>query len=215
MFELSLHILDILENSLRAGADRIEISILESTERDLLEIIVVDDGEGMEKELEEKALDPFTTTKKKRKQVGLGLPLFKALAEHCDGNFSLRSEPSEGTEVAARFRRSHIDRPPLGEMAATVISVLSGHPKVELVYNHDADDQNYNLDTQEIQEYLDQKDLNDPRVLQTVKRDLHENLQEIRPPEYLGESAEDKFLNDMNDMEDIEQYSSLSEGGGK
>ncbi|MFP4588484.1 MAG: ATP-binding protein [Candidatus Acetothermia bacterium] len=188
MFELSLHILDIGENSLRAEANSIEIEIVESQEEDLLEITISDDGKGMSKELKCQAIDPFTTTKTKKNQVGLGLPLFRQIALECDGDFKLHSQEEAGTEVIASFRRSHIDRPPLGDIASTLTSIIAGHPGVSLTYIHRTDEGRYSLKTTEVRSELEEVPLNHPQVLDFVRRDVEEGLSEIRPGEYVSET---------------------------
>ena len=110
MEDLSLHILDIVENAIAADATRITVTINENERRNLLTIRVSDNGRGMSKKDARRALDPFFTTKRKR--IGLGLPLLAQAAEHCGGGAVLTTVPNRGTKVAARFRHRHIDRPP-------------------------------------------------------------------------------------------------------
>ena len=134
MEDLSLHVLDLAENALCAGAGRIEIAINENEARDLLTIRVADDGRGMTAAELERALDPFFTTKRKR--TGLGLALLAQTAGLCGGGVAVTSAPGRGTRVLARFRFGHIDRPPLTKMAETVMMLVFGHPEVDLRYRH-------------------------------------------------------------------------------
>jgi anti-sigma regulatory factor (Ser/Thr protein kinase) len=134
MEDLSLHVLDLAENAMAAGAGRIEISINENEKRDLLTIRVVDDGRGMTPGEIERAMDPFFTTKRKR--TGLGLALLAQTAGLCGGNVAVESTLSKGTRVTARFRYHHIDRPPLTKMTETVMMLLFGHPEIDLRYRH-------------------------------------------------------------------------------
>jgi len=188
MFELSLHVLDIVENSLRAEADSITITVEESVQEDLLEITISDDGEGMSSDLLQNATDPFTSTKNVRKQnIGLGLPLFKQIASACDGDFRLDSKEGRGTVCRASFRRSHPDRPPLGDMAGTIQSVLAGHPDLNLAYLHRTDEEEYRFHTAELRAALGELPLDTPSVLNYVRKEIEENLTEIRPEEYIGE----------------------------
>jgi anti-sigma regulatory factor (Ser/Thr protein kinase) len=134
MEDLSLHILDLAENAMAAGAGRIKISINENEKRDLLTIRVNDDGRGMTPSEVERALDPFFTTKRKR--TGLGLALLAQTAGLCGGDVAVESAPTKGTRVAARFRYRHIDRPPLTRMTETIMMLVFGHPEVDFRYRH-------------------------------------------------------------------------------
>jgi len=161
--ELSLHVLDVIENGLEAGASRIQVRIEENQEADLLRIEIIDNGKGMGRELIEKALDPFYTTRKTR-HVGLGLPLFRDAARRCDGDLVLRSESGKGTVVEATFRLNHIDRAPLGDMpSALMAALLSEHP-ADLSYLHRIGDLEFELDTAEIRKELGEVPLHHPKI---------------------------------------------------
>jgi hypothetical protein len=134
MEDLSLHILDIVENAVTAGASRVRIAVNENERRDVLTIRVSDNGRGMSPEETARALDPFFTTGRKR--TGLGLPLLAQTAEQCGGRLTLASLPGRGTRVAARFVYSHVDRPPLTKMAETMMTLFFGHPEIDLAYRH-------------------------------------------------------------------------------
>ncbi len=134
MEDLSLHILDIAENAIAAGATRVLIAVNENEERDILVFRVTDNGRGMSRQEKERALDPFFTTKRKR--TGLGLPLLAQTAEVCGGRVVIESVPRKGTRVTARFRFGHIDRPPLSKMAETMMMLFFGHAEVEFRYQH-------------------------------------------------------------------------------
>jgi anti-sigma regulatory factor (Ser/Thr protein kinase) len=134
MEDLSLHILDIAENAIAAGAARVRIAVNENARRDVLSFRVTDNGRGMSREEKDRALDPFFTTKRKR--TGLGLPLLAQTAELCGGRVVLVSAAEEGTRVTARFRLAHIDRPPLTKMTETMMMLFFGHPEVEFHYRH-------------------------------------------------------------------------------
>ena len=134
MEDLSLHILDIAENAIAAGATRVLIAVNENEKRDILAFRVTDNGRGMSREEKERALDPFFTTKRKR--TGLGLPLLAQTAEVCGGRVVIESVQRKGTRVAARFRFGHIDRPPLSKMAETMMMLFFGHSEVEFRYQH-------------------------------------------------------------------------------
>jgi signal transduction histidine kinase len=140
MQDLSLHILDIVENALTASATRIEIDIVEETARDLLTLRITDNGKGMDTEMRAKALDPFFTTRTTRR-VGLGLPLLAQAAREAGGSLELSSEPGQGTTVFARFQLSHPDRKPLGDMGETLRAILIGRPELDLKFEHVRDQQ--------------------------------------------------------------------------
>jgi len=146
---LSLHILDIVENSIRAKASRIEIKVIEDMKKDLLTIEIRDNGQGIEEETVQKILDPFFTTKPTRK-VGLGLPLLSQAARESGGDIEIESKVGRGTRVKATFGYSHIDRKPLGSMETTLTTLIAGNPEVDFVYEHKRDELEYRLDTREI-----------------------------------------------------------------
>jgi len=163
MLELSMHILDVAENALEAGATRIEISIEEDLEDDRLTIRVADNGRGMSEEFLQKVLDPFVTTRTTRR-VGLGLPLFAAAAKWCNGDFEIRSKEGEGTVVTATFQHSHIDRAPLGDIKSTLLSIILFAPEVDLRYSHRVDGRVFEFDTAEIRRQLEDVPLSHPKV---------------------------------------------------
>lgn len=135
MEDQSLHILDIVENSIRAGAKEVEIRIDEDVAKDRLEIEISDDGAGMDQATLEKALDPFFTTKSVRK-VGLGLSLFREAARAAGGDMTVQSKPGKGTSVKATFRHSHIDRQPLGDLGKTLETLIVANPEVRFRFYH-------------------------------------------------------------------------------
>lgn len=132
MDEIALHILDLIENSLSAGADKIEVIVNEDVKDDLLELIVRDNGRGMDEEELRKIDDPFFTTKGKK--TGLGIPLLKQQAQLAGGDLEVKSVKGKGTEVRVRFGYSHIDRQPLGDVEKSIAVVISTHPDVDLSY---------------------------------------------------------------------------------
>lgn len=130
MRELSLHILDIIENSIRAGASIIAVTITEVPENDRLEILVEDNGSGLNVPPED-AANPFYTTKE-GKRTGLGLSLFQAAAEQAGGGLRIEKSPLGGVAVRAGMSLGHIDRRPLGDLAATLSSVVCTNPDLDL-----------------------------------------------------------------------------------
>jgi anti-sigma regulatory factor (Ser/Thr protein kinase) len=153
MEELSLHILDIVENSIRAGAQNVDVRVEEDVEKDLLRIVIRDDGAGMDDETRQKVLDPFFTTKE-RKRVGMGLPLLADAARFAGGSIEVSSEPGRGTQVVASFRHSHIDRQPLGDLARTMEALIIGNPEIEFIFAGRAREGEWRVDTREIKQAL-------------------------------------------------------------
>jgi hypothetical protein len=147
--ELSLHILDIGMNSLAAGAKKLEIIVIENTKRDWLIIRVRDDGQGMDAKTLHEVLHQNVTSKKSRKKaIGLGLAFLRQTSEMCDGTFHVSSTPNRGTSVTASMRHSHIDRPPLGDLTATILA-LSANPVVDVQLHCRANDQTFHFSSQE------------------------------------------------------------------
>ncbi len=178
MLELSMHILDIAENSIRASAKLIQIGISEDTVNDTFTIEIIDDGRGMDSAMAGKVLDPFFTTRTVR-NVGLGLPLFEHAAKTADGNLSVKTEMGKGTHVLAQFMRSHIDRQPLGSMSETIIALIAGNSDIDFLYTHRKDGKAFTLDTREMREELEDVPLNNYRVLGFIKTFIEEGLKEI------------------------------------
>ena len=148
MEDLSLHILDIAENSISASAKRVEIRIDENQAEDLLTIEIKDDGRGMDEQALQKALDPFFTTRTTRK-VGLGLSLLAQATRESDGTIELSSDPNKGTTVKAVFRFSHTDRKPVGDVCETIRTLVAGNPDVDFLYEHKKNGSVYRFDTRE------------------------------------------------------------------
>lgn len=138
MLELALHILDVLQNSVEAGASAVSLTIMEQYVTDCLRITVSDNGRGMDAATAARVTDPFFTSRSTR-HVGLGLPLFAASAERAGGGLVIRSQPGAGTTVAATFRLSHPDRQPLGNMADTLLAFLLSERAPDLCYKHSTD----------------------------------------------------------------------------
>lgn len=149
MEDLSLHILDIVENSITACAKKIEIKIIEEKKKDLLTIEIIDDGKGMDEGALKNVLDPFFTTRKTRK-VGLGLPLLAQSAEESGGSIKIESKPGQGTKVKATFGYSHIDRRPLGDIYESLKVLIVANPDINFIYEYQKNDVNYHLDTKGI-----------------------------------------------------------------
>lgn len=178
MRELSLHILDIAQNSIVAEADEIRIAIIEDLEADRLAICIKDDGKGMDAETLRKVVDPFYTTRTTRK-VGLGIPMFKQAAEQCDGSFSITSDLGVGTKIVAEFKHSHIDRMPLGNMSDTLITIINSSDKIDLNYTHEVNNEKFTLCTRDIKKTLGELPITNLDVLIWLRDYIKENLEEI------------------------------------
>ena len=176
MEDLSLHILDIAENSLAAKADKIEIRILEDKKKDCLSVEIRDNGMGMDKETVKKAIDPFYTSRRVRR-FGLGLSLLSEAAKAANGHLSIKSKKGEGTKIKADFQYSHIDRKPLGDMNQTIITLIIGNPEIDLIFVHKKNNHKYILDTRKIKEQLKDRPINSPDGIRIIKEDLKKDTE--------------------------------------
>ena len=169
MEDISLHILDIVENATAAGASFVEIRIKEDPRSDRLELTIRDNGRGMDPEAVAKVTDPFFTSRATRR-VGLGLSLLSQSAREAHGDLFVKSEPGRGTEIVATFQVSHIDRRPLGDLGSTFIILVLGNPEVDFVYEYDLDGEEITIDTRAIRVQLDEHtSISDPRVLNLIR----------------------------------------------
>jgi hypothetical protein len=184
MKELSLHILDIAQNSIKAEANLIEIEIDENINNNLLSISIKDNGNGMDEEILKKVIDPFFTTRTVR-NVGLGIPLLKNAAERCDGSFEISSRIGYGTEVKAVFVYNHIDRAPLGKMGDTMMVLLNNSEKFEIYYKHIYNSNEFVFDTKEIRTLLDDVNITSPDILLWIKDYIKENIDELKKHAHL------------------------------
>ena len=135
MEDISLHVLDIAENSIRANARNIKIMITEDKQRNLLSLSIEDDGEGMDDKTLAAAINPFFTTKMNKK-VGLGLAFLYQSAEEAGGNMNVKSEPGKGTKITAKFELGHIDRKPFGNLYETIKCLKITHSEVNITFDH-------------------------------------------------------------------------------
>ena len=172
MRDMSLHILDIAENSVRAGASLVEIEVTQDAGADTLAISVRDNGRGMDDPAMKKA-DPFFTSKE-GKRFGLGLPLLRQAAEECGGRFELESEPGRGTYVRAEFQLSHPDLKPMGDMGATVATLVQSRPEMDFVFRHTLNGDACELDTRSIRPEIEGLPLDTPAVLGYIKQNVND-----------------------------------------
>lgn len=174
MEELSLNILDIVQNSIAANAELIEVEIVEAREADTLTITITDDGCGMSEEMVKNVVDPFTTGRKTRR-VGLGIPLFKLAAELTGGGLEIESKLGKGTRITATFGYSHIDRQPLGDIASTMHQLIIMNEKTDFLYVHKVNGTEFKLDTREVKEILGGVSLAEHEVMVWLLEYLKEN----------------------------------------
>lgn len=178
MPEISMNVLDIAENSIRAGASLIEISVDISTKEDRLSIIINDNGCGMTPEQVIHAQDPFWTTRTTRK-VGLGVPFYKMAAIESGGDFSIESEPGVGTKVTASFGLRSIDRMPLGDINGTIHTLIVFNTRIDFVYIYSYNGHSFTLDTRQFRQILDGVSLDNPEVSNYIREFLDENKDEV------------------------------------
>lgn len=178
MTELSLNVLDIAQNSIKANASLVTVAVEKHTDSHMLSISVEDDGCGMTEEQVAHVVDPFYTTRTTRK-VGLGVPFFKMSAEMTGGNFSISSRVGVGTKLLAEYHYDHIDMMPLGDMAATMVSLVSVNPKIDFVYSFSCDGEGFAMDTREVKTVLEGMPVNSSEVLVFIRDFINENQSEI------------------------------------
>ncbi len=178
MEELALHILDIVQNSVRAGAKLIKVYVLEDTAADRLEITIEDDGSGMDAEMLARLSDPFFTTRTTR-PVGLGIPLLTQMAQLAGGDVQIESEVGVGTKLVATFGHAHIDRSPLGDIATTMWTVVISNPRIEIEYVHYYNGRTFELNTREIKKLLNIKKAFTPKFSMYLGDYIREGEQEL------------------------------------
>ncbi len=178
MRELSLNVMDVAQNSVRAEASVVRITVTESDQDDRLTIEIADNGCGMTQEQVQQVIDPFFTTRTTRK-VGLGVPLFKLSAEQTGGSFDIQSEKGVGTTTTASYVKSHVDMTPLGDINSTVKILIQCNPDIDFVYTCTTDNGSFTLDTRELREVLGDVSLDTPDVLEWIANYLEENTKSI------------------------------------
>ena len=181
MKELSLNILDVAENSVKARASLTEILITEEGEK--LTLVISDDGCGMDEEIVKSVVDPFYTTRTTRK-VGLGIPLLKLAAEQTGGELKIESKTendypeNHGTQVTAVFFKNHLDFTPLGDVVSSITTLIQGHPDTDFYFCHKNGDKKAELDTRQLREVLGgDVALNTYEVIKWTEEYLHEQYQ--------------------------------------
>ncbi|MBQ4103268.1 MAG: sensor histidine kinase [Clostridia bacterium] len=178
MRELSLNILDIAQNSISAGASLTEIVVNENTKDKTLLIGIYDNGCGMTEEQVKSVIDPFFTTRTTRK-VGMGIPLFKMSCEQTGGKFTIESEKGVGTKINALYKTDSIDFTPLGDIASTIVTIVSMNADKEFLYRRVLDDKEFIFSTVEIKKILDGVPLSESSVMNWIEEYLNEQYNEL------------------------------------
>ncbi len=178
MRELSLNILDIAQNSIVAGASLTEIVVKEDTVKKELLIGIYDNGKGMTQEQVNNVQDPFYTTRTTRK-VGMGIPLFKMAAEQTGGSFKITSQVGVGTRVEAVFKTDSIDFTPLGDMGATISTIVSMNEDKDFIYIRSVDGKEFKFSSVEVKQILEGVPLSEPAVIMWIEGHIKENTEEL------------------------------------
>lgn len=178
MTELSLNVLDIVQNSIQAGASFIQVTINVVSTSDCLTICIEDNGCGLTKEQLNCIDDPFYTTRTTRR-IGLGIPFFKHAAQICGGSFQITSCVGKGTKVIASFGLSHIDRMPLGDITATMHTLITLNPDLDFLYTYIIDNRQFSLDTREFRKILGDITFSAPKVSIYIREYLLEGKQDV------------------------------------
>ncbi len=178
MKDLSLHIMDIIQNSIEAGAALITLIIREDILANRMEIAIEDNGRGMTAEILERVADPYYTSRKTRK-VGMGIPLFRQTAQQSGGDLMIESQPGKGTKLVASLQHDHIDRPILGDIAGVVSLIAGSNPEKDFIYKHYMNGNEYVFDTREVKEALDGMPISELPVIKYLKEMIRENLNSL------------------------------------
>ena len=179
MEDLSLHILDIAENSIQAGASLVIIRIHENIPENCLTLITEDNGRGMNQAIADKAKDPFFTTRTTRR-IGLGLALLEQSAKEANGTMEVTSESEKGTRIVVTFENSHIDRKPLGNIVDTLITLIAGNPDRDFLFEYVQNNRKvYSLNTSQIKSELGSIPISDILILEAIKNDVEQGLETL------------------------------------
>ena len=179
MREISLHILDVAENGITAGADCIHIIVDEARLNNLLTITIKDNGKGVPADRATTLTNPFVTSRTTRR-VGLGLSLLEAAARRCEGSLTINSQPGKGTQITTTFRYDHIDRAPMGDMASTLITLIMGNTDVDFVYNHRINGKSFELDTRDLKAELGPSYMTEPVLMNHLKQTIQKQLEHLQ-----------------------------------
>ena len=179
MEDLAMQILELLMNSIQAGASRIVLKILDSAAKDLISIELEDNGCGMSEEMVARVTDPFTTSRKTRK-VGLGVAFFKGMTELCNGDFEIKSRLGEGTVINAGLQRSHMDTPPMGDLGQMIMYCIQANEACDYSLSYATDEGEFIFESREIREIMEGVSLNEPEVLIWIREYVDENISNLK-----------------------------------
>lgn len=179
MKELSMHILDIANNSVRADADKVIITVKEDVENNQFIFEIEDNGKGIPEDMLMAIKNPFTTSRTLR-NVGLGIPLLNDNCMLCDGYLNIESEVGVGTTLKSMMAYDNIDRPPMGDIASTMCALISSNEAIEIQYYHWYNQTCFDIATSEIKDALEGVPLTEVSVVKWIRSFIEENLNEIR-----------------------------------
>jgi anti-sigma regulatory factor (Ser/Thr protein kinase) len=177
--DICFHLVDLVQNSVAAGASVIRLSISESRKENAVSLEIADNGRGMDTPTLDRVQDPFFTTKSFKK-VGLGIPLLKATAQACHGDFSIRSELGRGTEVRARLEKDHLDCPPLGDLEETLLSLLVSLDQVDLRFAYRSDRGEFAISSDDVRRQVGALHFSHPEVYGFLKEFIRDGLSSVR-----------------------------------
>lgn len=178
MKTLSLHLLDLLANSVSAQANEIEIRVKDSLKENIYLFEIKDNGCGIKQEDIEKVTDAFFTSRTQRR-VGLGLALIKMKTEQCAGGMNITSTCGKGTKLTYWFAHDNIDRPPLGDIEESIVMACTMNENIDLKYVHITDKGEYVFDTKEIKNVLEGFPISNIKIQKALKELIKNKLLEI------------------------------------
>lgn len=179
MEDIAMHIIEILMNSIKAGASLIQVKIFDSLKEDIISITITDDGKGMDEDMVKRAADPFTTSRTTRK-VGLGLSFMKGLAESCNGTFDIESEKGVGTVVKASVQKLNIDTPELGDMGEVMMEAIQSNEEIDYIFEYKTDVNTFLFDTKEVKQELEGVSLLLPEILLWIKDYINQGIEQAK-----------------------------------
>ena len=177
--DIAMYILDIGNNSIRADASVINITFTESVLHDRCTLIIKDDGCGMSDKQLEQVRDPFFTTRDTRK-VGLGMSFLDQLATQCNGELLIDSKINEGTQMKLSYQKSHLDAPPVGDVASSLITLIQANDKIDYLFRYELDHNSFVLDTITIKELLMDVSISEPSIILWLKDYIDEGLLKLK-----------------------------------
>jgi anti-sigma regulatory factor (Ser/Thr protein kinase) len=178
MKEIALHILDIAENSIAAGAERVCVSVLVDEKKDRLRVRIEDNGSGVSRDELSKVDDPFYTSRATRR-VGLGIPLLRQHAELSGGELKIKSEEGMGTRVEASFKLGHPDRQPLGDLEGSWLLLAGANPQIEWELNCSSAEGQFRISSSEIRLSLEVETIRGSELTSALKRMIRNNMEEL------------------------------------